>query len=34
MSGTVDPEALLARMSWRDKLDQLQFVWRPSLDEA
>jgi beta-glucosidase len=35
MTGAVDLEALLlARMSWRDKLDQLQIVWRPSLDEA
>lgn len=25
---SVDLEALLARMSWRDKLDQLQIVWR------
>jgi len=26
---SIDVEALLARMSWRDKLDQLQIVWRP-----
>jgi len=28
----VDLEALLARMSWRDKLDQLQIVWRPDAE--
>lgn len=30
---TVDVEALLARMSWRDRLDQLQIVWRPRAEE-
>ena len=31
---TIDVEALLARMTRRDKLDQLQVVWRRDLEEA
>jgi beta-glucosidase len=31
---SVDIEELLARMSWRDKLDQLQIVWRRDPDDA
>ncbi|MGN6445211.1 glycoside hydrolase family 3 N-terminal domain-containing protein, partial [Amnibacterium sp.] len=31
---SIDVEGVLARMSWRDKLDQLQIVWRRDPDDA
>jgi beta-glucosidase len=31
---TRTPEALLAAMTWREKIAQLQIVWKPRLDDA